>query len=400
MSKIKKSNKCNLKETNCAGNCYGCGLTTKGQKRVLLQGNEACVEGGIAAGMRFFAGYPITPSTEVAEQAALRLPQVGGRFIQMEDEIAAMAAIIGGSAAGVKSMTATSGPGFSLKQENLGYACFAEVPCVIVCVQRSGPSTGLPTSPSQGDIMQARWGTHGDHPIIALAPANVAECYSLTVRCFNLSEKYRVPVLLMTDEIVGHLREGIVIPDPKTVEVYDRKVDKSIPPFKVPKGEVAPLSAPFGQGQRYNITGLVHNEKGFPTNSTSVAGELCTRLMKKIEDNLDDIIEYEERHIEDAEVVVVAYGGTTRAAVSAVNAARAKGKKVGLFRPITIWPFAQDRVAEIAKKVKKIVVAEHNYGQLVHEIDLAAKGQCKIGFVGKVDGTIIMPDEIEAEILR
>ena len=367
-------------------------------KRVLLQGNEACVEGAIAAGMKFFAGYPITPSTEVAEHAALRLPQVGGRFIQMEDEIAAMAAIIGGSAAGVKSMTATSGPGFSLKQENIGYAAFAEVPCVLINVQRSGPSTGLPTSPSQGDMQQARWGTHGDHPVIALAPATVAECYSLTIKCFNLSEKYRTPVFLMTDEIIGHLREGIVLTPPS--EVIDRKVDKSVPPYSVPEGEIAPVSAPFGQGQRYNITGLVHNEHGFPTNSTKTAGELCTRLMKKIEDNEDDIIEYEELYLKDAEVVVVAYGGTTRAAVAGIEAARKKGIKVGLFRPITIWPFPYKRVAELAKKAKHMVVAEHNYGQILLEVERAAAKECKISFVGKVDGTIIMPSEIEEAITK
>jgi len=365
------------------------------QKRVLLQGNEACVEGAIAAGMRFFAGYPITPSTEVAEQAAIRLPQVGGRFIQMEDEIAAMAAVIGGSCTGVKSMTATSGPGFSLKQENLGYAAFAEVPCVLINVQRSGPSTGLPTSPSQGDMMQARWGTHGDHPVIALAPATVDECYHLTIRCFNLSEKYRTPVFLMTDEIIGHLREGIVIPDQKDIKVEDRKVNKKIPPFHVPKGEVAPQSAPFGQGQRYNITGLVHREDGFPTNSTTIAGELTTRLMKKIEDNKDDIIEYEERYLEDAETVVIVYGGTTRAAVAAIEAARAKGKKVGLFRPITIWPFPTEKLQEIAKTAQKFIVAEHNYGQIVHEVRLATKDAIEIKFLGKVDGNIIMPNEIE-----
>jgi len=364
-------------------------------KKVLLQGNEACVEGAIAAGMRFFAGYPITPSTEVAEQAAIRLPQVGGRFIQMEDEIAAMAAVIGGSCAGVKSMTATSGPGFSLKQENLGYAAFAEIPCVLVNVQRAGPSTGLPTSPSQGDMMQARWGTHGDHPVIALAPATVKECYDLTIRCFNLAEKYRMPVFLMADEIIGHLREGIEIPDPKTLKIENRKVNKKVPPFSVPKGELAPVSAPFGQGQRYNITGLVHREDGFPTNSTEIAGELTNRLMKKIEDNKADIIEYEEKYLDDAETVVIAYGGTTRAAVSAVEAARAKGKKVGLFRMITIWPFPTERLLEIAKKAKKFVVVEHNYGQIVHEIELATKSTVPIQFLGNVKGTIIMPDEIE-----
>ena len=240
-------------------------------KTVLMQGNEAVVEGAIAAGMRFYAGYPITPSTEIAEQSAVRLPQVGGKFIQMEDEISSMAATIGASAAGVKAMTASSGPGFSLKQENLGYACITEIPCVVVDVQRSGPSTGLPTSPSQADVMQAKWGTHGDHPVIALSPSSVRETYDLIIRAFNLAEKYRTPVIFLMDEIVGHLREGIEIPDPKDLEIINRPVKKFAKqnglPYHVEEGEWVPTMLPFGQGQRYHITGLAHGESGFPTAS-------------------------------------------------------------------------------------------------------------------------------------
>ncbi|MBR0466204.1 MAG: 2-oxoacid:acceptor oxidoreductase subunit alpha [Clostridia bacterium] len=368
-------------------------------KTVLMQGNEACVEGAIAAGMRFYAGYPITPSTEIAEVSAVRLPKVGGKFIQMEDEIASIACAIGASVAGVKSMTATSGPGFSLKQENLGYACLAEVPLVVVDVQRSGPSTGLPTSPSQGDVMMAKWGTHGDHPIIAIAPSSVKECYTLAVRCFNLAEKYRTPVIFLMDEIIGHLREGIEIPE--NVEVINRPtVENPHPkrPAYAPTDNLIPAMAPFGEGQRYNITGLLHDESGFPTNDTKIAGDLVTRLMKKIENNYDDIVEVEETHMEDAEVAVFCFGGTARAASSAVETARKKGIKCGMFRPITIWPFADKELKEAMKNVKKIVVAEHNWGQLVNEVRRVVGNDKIIEFVGKIDGTVITPDEILAKI--
>lgn len=370
------------------------------KNKVLLQGNEACVEGALAAGMRFFAGYPITPSTEIAEHCALRLPMVGGRFIQMEDEIASVAAIIGASAAGVKSMTATSGPGFSLKQENIGYAALTETPCVIVDVQRSGPSTGLPTSPSQGDVMQAKWGTHGDHPVIAISPATVSETYRLIIRCFNLSEKYRTPVIFLMDEIVGHLREGVVLPSKDEIEVIDRRTDSfdEKKPYYVPEGEYVPRFAPFGAGNRYNITGLIHDDTGFPTNSNDIARRQVTRLMKKIEDNRDDIITFEERNVMDADVVIVAYGGTTRSVISAMETARNKGYKVGLFRPITIWPFPEEQIARIAKRVKRIIVAEHNYGQILGEVEKAARGAVPVDFIGKVDGTVITPDEVLKKI--
>ncbi len=363
-------------------------------KRVLMQGNEAVVEGAIAAGMRFYAGYPITPSTEIAEQSSVRLPQVGGTFIQMEDEISSMAAVIGASVAGVKAMTATSGPGFSLKQENIGYACIAEVPCVIVDVQRSGPSTGLPTSPSQGDVMQARWGTHGDHPMIAVSPSSVSECFYKAIRCFNLSEKYRTPVILLMDEIVGHLREGVEIPSVLDVEIINRTV-KSSEGHQPYEGDIHEIPGwHLNGGGRYNITGLSHDLSGFPTNSNEITDKLIRRLMGKIEHNADDIIEYEEKYLDDAETVVLCYGGTVRAAMSAVLEARKQGVKVGMFRPVTVWPFPERRLKEISPKVKRIIVAEHNYGQIVLEVERIVKNDCKIDFIGKVDGTVITPAEI------
>lgn len=368
--------------------------------KVLLQGNEAVVEGAIAAGMRLYAGYPITPSTEIAERSALRLPQVGGHFIQMEDEISSMAAVIGASTTGTKSMTATSGPGFSLKQENLGYACLAEVPCVVVDVQRSGPSTGLPTSPSQGDYMQAKWGTHGDHPVIALSPSSVLECYTLAIRAFNLSEKYRTPVILLMDEIVGHLREGVEIPE--NVEIVNRPVYEDAQcvkmPYHVPEGKCVPGMKPFGSGEFYNVTGLIHDDFGFPTNSTDEAHKLVRRLLDKVQDNYDDIVEVEERYTQDADVAVVCFGGTARAAIEAVKSARAKGIKAGMFRPITTWPFPEKELDALANKVKKIVVAEHNDGQMLLEVERVCRGRCQISFVGKINGTVIMPDEIEEKL--
>ena len=277
-------------------------------KAVLMQGNEAAVEGAIAAGMRVFAGYPITPSTEIAEQSSLRLPQVGGHFIQMEDEISSIAAVLGASAAGVKAMTATSGPGFSLMQENLGYGAMAEIPCVIVDVQRAGPSTGLATSPAQGDYMQARWGTHGDHPVIALSPSSVLETYTLIIRAFNLSEKYRTPVIFLMDEIVGHMREGVELPKPNTLRINQRKMSfhdgANKQCYYVPEGQYVPAMKPFGRGERYNITGLIHDESGFPTNSNEEAEKLIWRLMHKISDNYEDIVRVEQVGMEDADVVI------------------------------------------------------------------------------------------------
>lgn len=371
-------------------------------KKVLMQGNEACVEGAIAAGMRFFAGYPITPSTEIAETCSVRLPQEGGHFIQMEDELSSMAAVIGASAAGVKSMTATSGPGFSLKQENIGYACLVEVPCVIVDVQRCGPSTGLATSPSQGDYMQARWGTHGDHPMIAISPASVLETYKLAIRCFNLAERFRTPVIFLMDEIVGHMREGIDIPDPGTIELWERRVAGNDGAYKyayrVPEGKWVPGLKPFGQGERYNMTGLIHDYSGFPTNSTDMAKELSTRIIQKINQNLDVISEVQEYEMDDAEYAVICFGGTTRAAMSAVQKAREKGIKVGMWRPVTVWPFPENALEKRIPQLKGIIMVEHNNGQMLLEVQRVTARRCPVAFIGRINGTIIPPEEITAKI--
>ncbi len=363
----------------------------------LIQGNEACVEGALAAGMRFFAGYPITPSTEVAEVSAQKLPQVGGKFIQMEDEIASMAAIIGGSLAGLKSMTATSGPGFSLMQENLGYASIAEIPCVIVNVQRGGPSTGLPTSPAQGEIMQAKWGTHGDHPIIALTPNSVQETYEYTIKAFNLAEKYRTPVIMLMDETVGHMRERLTFKDPSEIEVIDRKKPTCKPEEYLaykPDEDMIPPMASFGEGYRYHVTGLTHDVTGFPTNNNKISGELITRLVDKVEKNVDDMSYFEEYEMEDAEIVIVAFGGVSRSAKTAIDELRKSGKKVGLFRPITIWPMLEKQISKVAEQAKEIYVAEMNLGQYFYEVDRIAGNKCPVKKINKVTGELITPNEI------
>lgn len=370
-------------------------------KAILMQGNTACAEGALAAGARFFAGYPITPSTEVAEALAKRLPQVGGTFIQMEDEIASMAAIIGGSLAGAKSLTATSGPGFSLKQELLGYASIAEVPCVIVNVQRTGPSTGQPTSPAQGDIMQARWGSHGDRGVIALSPSSVPECFHVTVEAFNLAEKYRTPVVLLLDEIVGHMREKFVMPDLDTLTIVDRKKPTLPPgeclPFKPDADGVPPMPA-FGDGYRFHTTGLIHDYTGFPTGSNDVTYEVIDRLHTKINNHVDDIVKYEEFHMDDAEVAVIAFGGTARSAYAAIESAREQGIKAGLFRPITIWPLAGKQISALAEKVKTIIVAEMNYGQYVGEVRQLVCNKTNVVSLAKWNNEPIIPDELLAAI--
>ena len=371
-------------------------------KKLLMQGNEAAVEGAIAAGMRFFAGYPITPSTEIAETCALRLPQEGGKFIQMEDELASIAAVLGASAAGMKAMTATSGPGFSLMQENIGYGAMAEIPCVIVDVQRCGPSTGLPTSPSQGDYMQAKWGTHGDHPVIALSPASVRETYTLIIRAFNLAEKYRTPVIFLMDEIVGHMREGVELPDPHTLIINQRKMSfhdgANKQCYFVPEGQYVPAMKPFGQGERYNITGLAHDESGFPVNSSEIAGKLIGRLLDKVDKNADDICRVEELDMDDAETAIVCFGGTTRAVRDALNAARAAGKKVGMFRPITVWPFPEKQLRARLPQLKSILMVEHNHGQMLQEVLRTVSGALPVDFLGRIDGTVISPEDILAKL--
>ena len=371
-------------------------------KTVLMQGNEAAVEGAIAAGMRFFAGYPITPSTEIAEGCALRLPQEGGKFIQMEDELASIAAVLGASAAGMKAMTATSGPGFSLMQENIGYGAMAEIPCVIVDVQRCGPSTGLATSPSQGDYMQAKWGTHGDHPVIALSPSSVKETYTLIIRAFNLAEKYRTPVIFLMDEIIGHMREGVELPDPNKLIINQRKMSfhdgANKQCYFVPEGQYVPAMKPFGQGERYNITGLAHDESGFPVNSSEIAGKLVGRLLDKVEKNADDICRVEEVAMDDADTAIVCFGGTARAAMDALNTARAAGKKVGMFRPITVWPFPEKQLKARLGGLKRLLMVEHNHGQMLLEVQRAAAGALPVDFLGRIDGTVISPGDILAKL--
>jgi len=363
----------------------------------LLQGNEACVEGALAAGMNFFAGYPITPSTEIAELSAQKLPVIGGRFIQMEDEIAGIAATLGGALTGKKAMTATSGPGFSLKQENLGYGYMAEIPCVVVNVQRGGPSTGLPTSPAQGDIMQAKWGTHGDHPVIALYPNSVQEIYEVTVDAFNLAEKYRTPVILLLDEVIAHMREKVDLTPIKDKEIINRKKPngskKNFLAYENTEDLVPPM-ADFGSGYKYHVTGLVHDEFGFPSNNSKIADVQIRRLVDKVEKNKDDIVKFEEYKLDDAEVVLIAFGSTSRTAKESVDNLREEGIKAGLFRPITIWPFADKQIKEISEKVNNIVVTEMNLGQYVNEVKRVSSDKCKVDFYGKVDGHLITPTEL------
>ena len=348
------------------------------RKTRLMQGNEAVAEGAIAAGVTFFAGYPITPSTEIAEQMAKLLPKIGGTFLQMEDEIGAMGAILGASLAGAKVMDATSGPGFSLKQELIGYAACAEIPCVVANVQRVGPSTGQPTAPSQGDVMQARWGTHGDHPIIALSPWSVRESFDMAVMAVNYAERFRTPVILLTDEIVGHLRENVTLPAPEEIKIYPRRRPKKTraegyQPYAVGE-DLVPDVARFGDGYHIHVTGLLHDETGFPSGSPAVTEQLIRRLHEKISRVGEEIIYTEEAFMEDAEYAVVSYGGTARTAYEAVREARADGIRVGFLRLRTIWPFADAAVARLVARVKGILVAELNYGQLVGEVTRAAHG--------------------------
>ena len=368
----------------------------------LMQGNEACAEGALAAGVRFFAGYPITPSTEIAETMAKLLPQHGGKFVQMEDEIGSIGAILGASLAGEKVLDATSGPGFSLKQELIGYAACAEIPAVIVNVQRVGPSTGQPTSPSQGDVMQARWGTHGDHPVIALAPWTVRETFDATVMAVNYAERFRTPVILLMDEIVGHLREKVVLPEADEIEIYPRRKPtctraEGYKPF-TPDKDLVPNVADFGTGYHIHVTGLIHDETGFPSGSPKVTEEAIRRLHQKIEIAQDEITHYDEFFMDDAEYAVVAFGGTARTAYEAVEAARAKGLKVGMILLMTIWPFADKVIRALAAKVKGILVPELNYGQLVGEVERAAGGQCPVELLAKYNMEIFTPKEIEGAI--
>ncbi|MRR33365.1 2-oxoacid:acceptor oxidoreductase subunit alpha [bacterium] len=366
-----------------------------------LQGNEACAHGALYAGCRFFAGYPITPSTEVAEVMAKELPKLGGAFIQMEDEIAAMAAVIGASLTGAKVLTATSGPGFSLKQENLGYACITEVPCVIINVMRGGPSTGMPTGPSQSDVMQAKWGTHGDHPAICLVPASVQELFTETVRAFNLAEKYRMPVTVMPDEIVGHMRERIVFPEPGELEVVNRTAPSVGPseylPYDTRFGDVPPLAS-FGSGYRFHVTGLNKAEDGFPTTRADIVQAEEERQVRKVENAIDDIVTFEEYLMDDADVAVVAFGSIARSARYAVNEARKAGIRAGLFRIITYWPFPERQIRAIAERVKAIITPEMNLGMTIHEVRRCVEGRTPVSGIFRVDGEPIGPGEIFAAL--
>jgi len=371
------------------------------KKVAFLQGNEAAAHGAIYAGCKFFGGYPITPSTEVAEVMSAELPKVGGKFIQMEDEIGAMAAVIGASLTGVKVLTATSGPGLSLKQENIGYACITEVPCVIIDVMRGGPSTGMPTGPSQSDIMCAKWGTHGDHATIALMPASVQECFEMTVKAFNLAEKYRVPVFVMPDEIVGHMRERIEFPEPGELEVIDRAAPTVPPeqykPYDTQFGDVPPLAA-FGSDYRFHVTGLNKMADGFPTTKASIVQAEEERQVRKVEANKNEIMEWEEFMCDDADVIVVAFGSTSRSARFAVNEARKEGIKAGLFRLKTFWPFPEERLLELSKKVKAFITPEMSLGMCNGVVKGCIEGNAPVLGIYHVDGEPVNPGEILSKI--
>jgi 2-oxoglutarate/2-oxoacid ferredoxin oxidoreductase subunit alpha len=369
------------------------------RKTVLMQGNEAVALGAMDAGVNFFAGYPITPSTEIAEILSEELPKRGGYFIQMEDEIASICAIIGASLAGAKSLTATSGPGFSLMQEGIGYAKITETPCVVVNVQRVGPSTGMPTSPSQGDIMQSKWGSHGDSPAIVLYPDSVRECYELSIRAVNLAEKYRTCVILLLDEVIGHMREAVTLPDISKIRIINR-IKPTVPPnwykhYDNNQKYLSPLAS-YGEGYRFHVTGLTHDSLGFPTNKANEAEEMSTRLRKKIELNIRDLVQIEGQNMEDAKIAVFAAGIMSRAAKSAVKQARAEGIKVGVLRPLTIWPFPDDAVRKMLRNVETVIVPELNEGQLIHELQRLVKDRAdgKLIPISKVDGTLITPGDI------
>ncbi len=371
------------------------------KKVAFMQGNEAAAHGALYAGCTFFGGYPITPSTEVAEVMSVELPKIGGKFVQMEDEIGAMASILGASLAGSKSLTSTSGPGLSLKQELIGYGCIAEIPCVVYNVMRGGPSTGMPTGPSQSDVMSAKWGTHGDHPAICLTPASVQETYEEVIRAFNLSEKYRTPVMVMPDEIVAHMRERIVFPEPGEVEVLPRKSPTVPPeqykPYDTSFGDVPPLAA-FGSGYKFHVTGLNKMQDGFPTTKAEIVQAEEERQVRKVEANVDDIASFEEYLLDDAEVVVVAYGSTSRSARYAVNVAREQGIKAGMFRIKTFWPFPDKQIKALASRIKGIVIPEMNLGMCSIELERCAQGKVPVLGIFRVDGEPINPDQIVEKI--
>ena len=362
-----------------------------------MQGNIACAEAALAAGCRFFGGYPITPASEIAERMAYRLPQLEGVFVQFEDEIGSMAAILGASWGGAKSMTATSGPGISLMLENIGLGIMMETPCVIINVQRGSPSTGLPTSWGQSDMMQARWGAHGDYRIIALAPKSPQEYFDLTVKAFNYAEKYRLPVFVLTDAVVGHMTEKVVIPPVEELEIIDRKYTDKKPGEYLPydcDNQLVPDFDKAGDGYLYHSTGLTHDARGYPDVTEAAQIKLINRLIDKVDKNLDDIIILEEKNIEDADVVVVSYGIASRTVIPAIEKAQKTGIKIGYLRLITVWPFPEDRIREIAKQVKGIVVPEINMGQIVLEVERCATKYTTVKAVTHPGGGMHKPDKI------
>jgi 2-oxoglutarate ferredoxin oxidoreductase subunit alpha len=368
-----------------------------------VQGNEACVEAALYAGLSFFAGYPITPSSEIAEHLARRLPQIGGKFIQMEDEIASLCAIIGASLTGHKVMTATSGPGFSLMQEALGYAIMAEIPCVIVNVMRGGPSTGIPTHGSQGDINQARWGTHGDHSIIALTASNHQELFEVTVSAFNLAETYRTPVVLLFDEVVGHMRERLIIPEKGELPLVERlktsvKEGVDYHPYLPREDGRLPMSD-FGEVHRYNVTGLYHDMWGFPSSEPRVVHGLIRHLVDKLENRVNKIAMFKEYFLEDAEYILISYGSAARSALHVVKDRRLRGERLGLLELQTLWPFPADIVRSKCSNAKAVVVVELNMGQVLQSVKIAVDNSERVFLANRIDGVFIMPEDI-MNILR
>lgn len=381
-------------------------MSSADPKRVLtgnhyLDGDHACTEGALSAGCDFVAGYPITPSTEVVERFAARVPSIGGTFIQMEDEIASITAVLGAVWGGAKAMTVTSGPGFSLMMENIGLGAMLETPCVVINVMRGGPSTGLPTMVGQADVMQARWGSHGDYEIIALAPQSPQEAYYLTIEAFNLSEAYRVPVIVMLDECIGHMTEKVVIPAASEIEITPRRMTDKAPgeyePFAV-GADMIPAMAHAGDGHRYHVTGLTHDAKGYPVMEADCHDDLVRRLCDKIRNNADEIVMLEEDGVDGCDVVVVSYGITSRVARAAVDGAREAGLKVGSIRMQTLWPFCENRIRELAPKVKAFVIPEINYGQVSLEIERCAAGQAPVRLIPHMGGGVHDPDDIQRVI--
>jgi 2-oxoglutarate ferredoxin oxidoreductase subunit alpha len=363
-----------------------------------MNGDEACGEGALAAGCNFFAGYPITPATEVAERMARRLPRVGGIYIQMEDEIASMAAVLGAAWGGAKAMTATSGPGFSLMMENIGLGVITETPCVLVNIQRGGPSTGLPTLCGQGDMMQARWGSHGHYEIIAISPSSPQEIFDFTIKAFNLAETFRIPVLVMADEVVGHMVERVTIPPPEDIQVVQRKKPSEPPesylPYKT-NDSLIPVLPNAGDGYKIHVTGLTHDERGYPSTDAETQDAMVRRLIQKIQKNKGRIIEYKDYYLEKARIVILTYGATVRPAMRAMRNLRESGMEVGLLKLNTIWPFAEDLIRGLAKKVDAFVVPEVNFGQITLEVERCCHGQATATLIPHAGGGIHTPAQIE-----